>query len=326
MQASYIRPLSHGHLFSEAAAKARRAEERGFDSFWLGEHHHSYDGYDPSVIQTATFLAASTERILLASGILVLPLHSPDRIAESCAAFQAVAPGRLRIAVGIGWNADEYAAAGVDITKRGQITEMSLARLVGGDLTERLAGTELWSGQHRGAGLARAARHGLGIAMPPAPVEDFVRARADYVGQFQPGQLSAPRVGIFYPLWIEPDAERRAWLEAREVELLRSAYAHNWVDDLARGIGDWGQSRPEPAVGTAARRAQRDMLAAARPAPLPLAHSSAEMIDSLGEYIEAGVDEILFMRMDCTGTPALEERALDLVASKVIPELQRMAK
>jgi hypothetical protein len=50
------------------------------------------------------------------------------------------------------------------------------------------------------------------------------------------------------------------------------------------------------------------------------------MVDTLAQYVEAGVDEIIFLRMDCTGTPAIEERALDMVASDVIPELQRMAK
>ncbi|MHB8464028.1 MAG: LLM class flavin-dependent oxidoreductase [Acidimicrobiales bacterium] len=326
MQASYIRPRSHAHLYQEAVVAARRAEERGFDSFWLGEHHHSYDGYDPSVIQTAAFLAASTERIMLASGILILPLHSPERIAEAAAAFQSIAPGRLRLAVGIGWNADEFTAAEIDITHRGRIMEASLERLVAGDLRDRLAGTELWSGQHQAAGLARAARHGLGIAVPPSPIEEFVRIRAEYLAQFQPGRFDRPRVAMFYPLWIAPDEPHRAWLDAREVELLRSSYAHNWVEDLARGVGDWRKADIEPAVGTDARRAQRDALAAARPTQLPLATSATEMIDSVGQYIDAGIDEIIFLRMDCTATPAVEERMLDLVAGDVIPELQRMAK
>jgi alkanesulfonate monooxygenase SsuD/methylene tetrahydromethanopterin reductase-like flavin-dependent oxidoreductase (luciferase family) len=326
IQASYMRPLSHAHLFQEAAAHARRAEDRGFDTFWLGEHHHSYDGYDPSVLHAATFLAASTDRLMLSTGIIILPLHAPERIAECCAAFQAVAPGRLRLTVGIGWNADEFTAADVDITKRGQLTEASLDRLVAGDLSARLGPTEIWSGQHQGKGLARAARHGLGVALPPSQLDDFVRARAEYLRQFRPGRFDRPRVAMFYPLWIEADEDRREWLDAREVELLRSAYAHNWVEDLARGVGDWGRSGLEPAVGTEARRAQRDMLAANRPAKLPLARSSAEMVDTLAQYVEAGVDEIIFLRMDCTGTPAIEERALDMVASDVIPELQRMAK
>jgi alkanesulfonate monooxygenase SsuD/methylene tetrahydromethanopterin reductase-like flavin-dependent oxidoreductase (luciferase family) len=326
MQASYMRPRSHAHLYREAVGAIRRAEERGFDSFWLGEHHHSYDGYDPSVIQTAAFLAGSTDRIMLSSGILVLPLHPPLRVAEASAAFQSVAPGRLRLAVGIGWNADEFIASGVDITKRGRIIEESLDRLVAGDLRDRLGGTELWSGQHRGVGLARAARYGLAIAVPPSPIEEFVRIRADYLEHFQPGRFDRPRVAMFYPLWIARDEAQRRWLEEREVELLRSAYAHNWVEDLARGVGDWGRTDIEAAVGTDARRAQRDALAAARPAQLALATSPSEMVERLGEYIDAGIDEIIFLRMDCTATPGIEERTLDLVASDVVPQLQRMAK
>jgi hypothetical protein len=131
---------------------------------------------------------------------------------------------------------------------------------------------------------------------------------------------------MFYPLWIAPTEAHRAWLNAREVELLRSAYAHNWVEDLARGVGDWGSMDLEPAVGLEARRAQRDALAAARPTQLPLATSAHQMIDTLAEYIDSGIDEIIFLRMDCTATPAVEEHTLDLVASDVIPKLQEMAK
>src|SRR5438045_8180173 len=92
MQSSYMRPRRHSFLYEEAADEARLAEELGFDVFWMGEHHHAYDGYCPSLLPAASYIAAATARIMLATGVLVIPHHRAERVAEASAAFNAVAP------------------------------------------------------------------------------------------------------------------------------------------------------------------------------------------------------------------------------------------
>ena len=73
MQSSYMRPRRHSYVYDEAAREARLAEELGFDVFWMGEHHHAYDGYCPSLMPAAAFLAAQTSRIIVATGVLIVP-------------------------------------------------------------------------------------------------------------------------------------------------------------------------------------------------------------------------------------------------------------
>jgi alkanesulfonate monooxygenase SsuD/methylene tetrahydromethanopterin reductase-like flavin-dependent oxidoreductase (luciferase family) len=161
MQSTYMRPATHTALYQEAAREARLAEDLGFDVFWMGEHHHAYDGYCPSLIPAATFLAASTRRIRLATGVLLLPHHGAERIAEATAAFQSVAPGRLRLAMGIGYWRDEFEAQGLTPGRAARLLDEAFGRFTVGDLRHRVGATEIWSGQNSDAGIRRAGRHGL---------------------------------------------------------------------------------------------------------------------------------------------------------------------
>jgi alkanesulfonate monooxygenase SsuD/methylene tetrahydromethanopterin reductase-like flavin-dependent oxidoreductase (luciferase family) len=46
-----IEPTEGGHFFREVLAEAARAEELGFDSVWLAEHHGVRDHYWPSPLR-----------------------------------------------------------------------------------------------------------------------------------------------------------------------------------------------------------------------------------------------------------------------------------
>jgi probable F420-dependent oxidoreductase len=66
------------------------------------------------------YLAAATERIGLATSVLILPQRQTALVAKQCAELDLLSGGRFRLGVGIGWNHVEYQALGVDFRERGR--------------------------------------------------------------------------------------------------------------------------------------------------------------------------------------------------------------
>jgi probable F420-dependent oxidoreductase len=68
-------------------------------------------------------LAAVTERLAFATSVLVLPQRQTALAAKQAAAVDILSGGRLRLAVGVGWNFAEYEALGEDFRTRGRRIE-----------------------------------------------------------------------------------------------------------------------------------------------------------------------------------------------------------
>src|SRR5215475_11432902 len=69
------------------------------------------------------YLAACTRRLELVTGIVILPQRQTALVAKQAAAVDVLSGGRLRLGVGVGWNAVEFEALGQDFTKRGRRVE-----------------------------------------------------------------------------------------------------------------------------------------------------------------------------------------------------------
>jgi probable F420-dependent oxidoreductase len=65
------------------------------------------------------YLAAVTQRLELVTGVIVLPQRQTALVAKQAAEVDVLSGGRLRLGVGIGWNAVEYEALGEDFGTRG---------------------------------------------------------------------------------------------------------------------------------------------------------------------------------------------------------------
>ena len=105
---------STGEFYAELLEQAEAAEEWGFDSFWVAEHHfHEYGAVPrPPILLAAA--AQRTRRIRLGSGVVVLPFDHPLRVAEDYAMVDVLSGGRLNLGVGSGYLKHEYAGFGVD--------------------------------------------------------------------------------------------------------------------------------------------------------------------------------------------------------------------
>jgi putative FMN-dependent luciferase-like monooxygenase len=110
-----------------AAEQIRHAENAGFDSAWIAQHHfHESEGGLPAPFAFLGFVAAQTCRIRLGTGIVTLPLENPVRVAEDAAVLDLLSNGRLELGVGTGGNPSAFAAFGLDSAERAEIFARNL--------------------------------------------------------------------------------------------------------------------------------------------------------------------------------------------------------
>lgn len=84
------------------------ADELGFDSAWLAEHHFSRYGILGNPLMLGMLLAERTQRITLGTAVLVLPFHDPIRLAEDAALLDQLTSGRVRLGIGRGYQPKEF--------------------------------------------------------------------------------------------------------------------------------------------------------------------------------------------------------------------------
>ncbi|GAA1997600.1 putative FMN-dependent luciferase-like monooxygenase [Brevibacterium samyangense] len=96
-----------------------RAEDLGFDSAWVAQHHFSgAEGGLPSPLVFLSHAAARTRSIRLGTGIITLPMENPVRLAEDAAVLDVLSGGRLEIGVGSGGNPQSFPAFGTTFEER----------------------------------------------------------------------------------------------------------------------------------------------------------------------------------------------------------------
>ena len=75
-------PIEGGTYYKEALEEVTRAEELGFDSVWMEEHHSVTNHYWPSPLTVLAGFATRTTRMMLGTDIIVAAFHHPVRLAE----------------------------------------------------------------------------------------------------------------------------------------------------------------------------------------------------------------------------------------------------
>ena len=147
MKFAVIAPVAAGVTADPAwmSAFARHVETCGFESIVVVEHtvlmteYSSVYPYDasgrvelpadcpvPDPLDLLAFVAAHTERLGLATGVLVLPNHHPVVLAKRVATLDALSGGRVRLCVGMGWLKEEIEACGADFASRGRRADEQL--------------------------------------------------------------------------------------------------------------------------------------------------------------------------------------------------------
>jgi alkanesulfonate monooxygenase SsuD/methylene tetrahydromethanopterin reductase-like flavin-dependent oxidoreductase (luciferase family) len=106
---------SNQRYYQEVMTMAEWAEELGFESFWLGEHHFYWYGTCVSPPMVIAALGQRTKKIRLGPAVSVLPLRHPLLVAEEYALADNLCGGRLNFAIGSGFSPVEYKTFGMSM-------------------------------------------------------------------------------------------------------------------------------------------------------------------------------------------------------------------
>jgi probable F420-dependent oxidoreductase len=112
-------PVQWDDHWQDCVAECVLAEELGFDSIWIAEHHGRQETYWPAPLTALAGIAGRTRRIRLGTGILLLALYHPVQVAEEAAMVDRISDGRLILGIANGYRQEEFDLFGIPLGERG---------------------------------------------------------------------------------------------------------------------------------------------------------------------------------------------------------------
>ena len=116
-------------LYKEAISQCEWADNVGFGTVMLAEHHGSDDGYLPSPIVLASAIAARTKNIRIRLQALIAPFYDPLRLAEDLAVLDIISNGRAEVVIAGGYVQHEFSMFGQKLPDRGKNIETCVKTL-----------------------------------------------------------------------------------------------------------------------------------------------------------------------------------------------------
>jgi alkanesulfonate monooxygenase SsuD/methylene tetrahydromethanopterin reductase-like flavin-dependent oxidoreductase (luciferase family) len=213
---------SRRELYAAAHAMAEFADQVGFHTLLVGEHHGTEDGYTSAPFLVAASLAARTRSMRIQLSAVLLPLYDPVHFAEQLAMLDVLTDGRAEAVLGLGYVSAEFAMFGLDPTSRVGRLERGIEILKAGlsgqpvSTDDGLGGRRisplpvqedlpLYLGGGVPAAARRAARFGLGFA-PHLPSPELLQT---YEAECMRGSVSGrviPNPG-HYAMFVTKDPE-----------------------------------------------------------------------------------------------------------------------
>lgn len=216
-----FRPSEGDDRFQETLTEVTYAEELGFDSAWVAEHH-GWDLLWPTSHIALAGLATRTEEIELGTSVTLLPQTNPVRLAGEANLLDQITEGRFTLGVGAGWRADEMENLGYDFDTRGP------------RMTDHLRAMQaLWADEDYDGEWVSFEDFDLS----PDPVQD-PHPPVWVGGGVDPALKRAARLGdAWFPVWLEG------------IEELRPTYER--YDDYVRDAGGDPAARDRPILRVA---------------------------------------------------------------------------
>ncbi|MCU1724133.1 LLM class flavin-dependent oxidoreductase [Pseudomonas sp. 5P_5.1_Bac1] len=314
----FLNRVYHPHfdakVYRETLELFQVAEELGFDSGWVAQHHFaSEQGRLPSPLVLLAAVAQRTRRIALGTGIIVLPQELPLRLAEDAGVLDLLSNGRLELGLGAGFDPDSFRAFGLPHEQRHRDYENHLQVLQAAlgnaplnaeglrlqPLSPGLGG-RLWEATSR---VELVAARGNGLIMAPNPhlpaeasIEAVQRYRAAWTGDNGTPPRVARVQGVFPTAGIGGDdsALRRDIHTYLQRQHSIGVY-HGPLD------ADFGETLTR----------------------LGVLHGPAQsIVDGLRGGPQLGVHDHLIVQVQSASTPLRDAiRALEIISEQVAPAL-----
>ncbi len=313
-------PRTDVQIYGEIVQRCVAAENAGFDSVWVSEHHFLDDGYMPSLLVTAAAIAQATERVEIGTGVLLAPLHDPIRIAEDAATVDVISGGRLILGIGAGWRAEEFDVFGVPQSERPKRMREAVRVLRGawGPTTFEHNGQQvnvtpkparpipIWLGGFAPGAIKRAGRIGdgfLGSSSGTSGIASFVEAKR--LALEARGDKGDFTFALHVPVYASDSGD--GWEQVkRYYAYLRWKYA-----DMAPARGSTTAASP-PTIDEALRETM-------------IVGTVEEVIRHVSAFVDALGDDIHFIfRSDFPGMPQDQQlEQISIIGNNVIPGVRR---
>jgi alkanesulfonate monooxygenase SsuD/methylene tetrahydromethanopterin reductase-like flavin-dependent oxidoreductase (luciferase family) len=217
-------PATGAELYRAALDMCAWADERGFTTIGLGEHHQSPDGYIPAPLLFASAVGACTRRVRVRCSVLLAVLYDPIRLAEEIAVADLCLGGRLDVGLGVGYVEHDFEAFGKAFATRGDALDELIPLL-----------RRAWTGQpfeYQGTtvqvtprpvqdpmpiSVGGASRRGVARAVnladgyfPPGMPAGWKRYRALTIEAGRPDPGAYPPSGPIF-LWVTTEPKEEVW-------------------------------------------------------------------------------------------------------------------
>ncbi len=221
---------------------ARHAERLGYSRYWIAEHHNLEGIASSATVVLMGYIAASTAKIRVGSGGIMLPNHAPIVVAEQIGTLESIYPGRIDLGLGRAPGTDPLTMRALRRHSTGADFDVNVAELMayfapvqpgqavraipgaGLDVPVWILGSSLYSA-HLAAKIGRP----YAFASHFAP-GDLLEALDIYRAEFQPSAaLKEPRTMVGVPIVAadtDVEAERLATsMYLRSLGILRGQRA-----------------------------------------------------------------------------------------------------
>lgn len=318
-------------FYADLLEQAVLADQLGYRSVSLSEHHLLDLGLIPAPLMTAVKIAAHTQSIEILTSVAVLPLHDMRIYAGELIMADIFTKGRLVLGVGRGGYAYEMERLGVPISETRARFEESLEVLQALLTREEVSwdgtyykfepltvmprpmspgGPRMMMAVMNAEGIYQCTKKGFSILTTPltgdmdqfrAQVDAFHRAKSEMGDAARDQILQVSRAAFV----TTSDAHRRAKLEQAQVHYSR-------LDNMYTGPGlvDNGIVRALPRTQTVDQLAENILVC-----------SATEMVDRLGLFADMGVDRVsMVLNFGSSHEESLE--TIQRIAEDVMPHFK----